>query len=185
MKSTIFDMERGIARCRAIFSAIAILTIYVDPRQPMLTRWLPLTGGLFAMDPYVRTVLFSHLAYSVAIYLVLVRRIAPPRRVAQISTWTDVLFGAAIVLVTEGTTSAFSAFFAFAVLTAGMREGMRATLVVTAVSVTLYLAVILAFAPASETQYLVMRPAYLAITGYLVGYLGEARLNQEARSGSA
>jgi two-component system sensor histidine kinase DesK len=51
-------------------------------------------------------------------------------------------------------------------------------MVVTAVSVVLYLGLIAVSAPDVENLY-IMRPAYLAITGYLVGYLGQQRLMLE------
>ncbi len=180
MTPTILDMERGIARCRMVLATIAILAVYVDPTQPSLTRWLPLTGGLFEIDPLARLVMGSYLVYSLAIYAELEGGGVSPRRLAQVSTWIDVAFGAAIALVTEGATSPFSMFFAFAVITAGLRTGLRATLVVTAISAVLYLTLILVSGPEGETRYL-MRPAYIAITGYLAGYLGQQRLNQEAR----
>lgn len=180
MRPTTLDMERGIARCRIVLSAIAILAVYVDPTQPSLTRWLPLTGGMFLIDPHARVVMGSYLAYSVVLYAGLESGVAPLRRIAQISMWMDVAFGAAIALVTEGATSPFSAFFAFAVITAGLRSGLRATLVVTAISVVLYTVLIFASGPEDRTRYL-MRPAYVAITGYLAGYLGQRRLDQDAR----
>jgi signal transduction histidine kinase len=48
-------------------------------------------------------------------------------------------------------------------------------MLVTAVSVTVYLGMILISAPGRMNIY-VMRPAYLAIVGYLVGYLGQHRI---------
>lgn len=179
---TTFELERGIARCRAILSAVAILAVYVDPTQPSFTRWLPLTGGMFQMDPHAQVVMVSHLVYSLVVYFVSARRLASPRRLAQIGTWLDVPWGTAIALVTEGATSPASPFFAFAVITAGLRSGFRATLFVTAFSVALYLGLIMVAASGPETVYLyLMRPVYIAITGYLAGYLGQERLNQEAR----
>jgi len=180
MSSTTLEMERGIARCRIVLSAIAILAVYIDPTQPSLTRWLPLTGGLFEIDPHARAVMGSYLAYSIVLYAELESGVVSVQRLAQISTWVDVAFGVAIALVTEGATSPFSTFFAFAVITAGLRAGLRATLGVTAISVVLYLILIVVSEPNLETRYL-MRPAYIAITGYLAGYLGQQRLNQEAR----
>jgi len=180
MTPSTLDLERGIARCRIVLSAIAILAVYVDPTQPSLTRWLPLTGGLFVIDPHARIVMGSHLAYAVAFYALLEGRRVPVQRLAQVSAGLDVGFGAAIVLVTEGTTSPFSAFFAFAVIAVGIRAGLRAALWVTAISVMLYLLVVVASEPDVETRY-VMRPAYIALTGYLAGYLGQQRLDQDAR----
>jgi signal transduction histidine kinase len=51
---------------------------------------------------------------------------------------------------------------------------------VTGASVALYLSLILVSHPEGVGFY-IMRPAYLGITGYLVGYLGERRLAVETR----
>ncbi len=181
MSETNFDTERSIARCRVFLSLIAILALYVDPTEPTLTRWLPLTGGAFTVNRYWVTVLVSHLAYSLTLIFLQTRPLVTPARLATISTWGDVLFAAAIALVTEGTTSPFYSFFAFAVLTAGFRSGMHAALVVTGLSVGLYVILVVVSAPTNQAFYIVMRAAYIAITGYLVGYLGQERINQETR----
>lgn len=174
------DIERSIARCRILLSVMAIVAVYVDPTEPTLTRWLPLRGGPFTIDPAALAVLLAHLGYSSTLYYVLARRLVAAPRLAAFATWTDVVFGAAIALVTEGATSPFYAFFAFAVLAVGFRAGFRATLIVTTASVALYLSLIVVSAPQSANFY-IMRPAYLAITGYLVGYLGQQRLILEEK----
>ena len=51
---------------------------------------------------------------------------------------------------------------------------------VTGASVALYLSLILVSRP-EGLHFYIMRPAYLAITGYLVGYLGEQRMILESR----
>jgi signal transduction histidine kinase len=97
-----------------------------------------------------------------------------------VSTVLDVLFGGMIMLVTEGSSSPSFVFFGFAVLAGGLRAGLRPALAITAASVGLYLGLIVVTAPADESAY-VMRPAYLAIMGYLAGYLGQKHLEQERR----
>ncbi|HZO09193.1 MAG TPA: histidine kinase [Myxococcota bacterium] len=172
------DLEASIARSRVFLSAVAILAVYVDPTFPTLNRWLALTGGPFTIDRYTLGVMVTHLAYSLAVVALLARGSVPASFLAAVTPWADVLFGALIALVTEGATSPFYVFFAFAVLAVGLRAGLRATLVVTAVSTALYLSLIAVSAPDNE-NFIIMRPAYLAITGYLVGYLGQQRLNLE------
>jgi len=181
MNDTASDMERSIARCRVFLSLVAIVTVYVDPTPPTLTRWLPISGGWFVISRYGVAVLLSHLVYSLTLVLLQSRPVITRARLAAISTAGDILFAAAIALVTEGTTSPFYAFFAFAVVAAGLRSGLRQALVVTAFSVLLYTIVIITSAPTSEVLYLSMRGAYIAIAGYLVGYLGQERINQEAK----
>jgi signal transduction histidine kinase len=179
MTATSFDMERSIARCRVFLSLISIFALYVDPTEPTLTRWLPLTGGAFTINRYWATVLVAHLVYSLTLWQLLPR--SSPARLARIASFGDVFFAAAVALVTEGTTSPFYSFFTFAVLTVGLRSGLRSALGVTAVSVGLYAILVLASAPANEDFYIAMRAAYIAITGYLVGFFGEQRLKQDAR----
>jgi len=175
------DVERYIAQCRVILSVAAFVTVYIDPTRPTLNmRWMPLTGGPFMLDPHALAVMLSHLGYSTAIFLLAGRRLVAPRQIAVVSTWADVLFGAVIALVTEGANSPYYVFFAFAVLAAGFRAGMRLTLIVTATSVVLYVGLLLVSRPEGLNFY-IMRPAYLAITGYLVGYLAEQRLILQSR----
>ena len=180
MSSSTLDMERSIARCRVFLSLAAILAIYIDPTAPALTRWLPLTGGAFVLDRYWVSVLLGHLTYSLTLVWAQERALASPAHLARIATWGDVFFGVAIALVTESETSIYYVFFAFAVLTVGLRSGLRSALVVTAASIAFYMILTVASAPENQHFY-VMRAAYLAMTGYLVGYLGQERLNQEAR----
>src|SRR5262245_890858 len=137
------DIERTIAHCRVILSVAALVTVYVDPTRPTLTRWMPLTGGPFTLDPLALAVMIAHLVYSVAIDVVLRSRVVSATQIATASTWADVLFGGAIALVTEGANSPFYVFFAFAVLAAGFRAGLRFTVKVTVASVALYLSLIL------------------------------------------
>lgn len=173
------DIERSIARCRLFLSVGALAAVFVDPTEPILTRWIPLTGGSFVIDPYALATLTVHLCYSLIMIAVVSRRSVSLARLATITTCGDVLFGAAIAAFTEGITSPFYAFFAFAVVETGLRAGFRATMLVTAASVGIYLSLIMISASGNANIY-IMRPVYLAITGYLVGYLGQQRLNLEA-----
>jgi signal transduction histidine kinase len=163
-----------------LLSVAALVTVYIDPTRPTLTRWLPLTGGPFTLDPLALAAMIAHLVYSVATDVALRGRLVSATRIASASTWADVLFGGVIALVTEGANSPSCLFFAFAVLAAGFRAGLQLTLKVTVASVALYLSLILVTYPEGVGFY-IMRPVYLAITGYLVGYLGEQRLIVEAR----
>jgi signal transduction histidine kinase len=174
------DLEVSIARCRVLLSAVAMVAVYVDPTHPTLTRWLPLRGGPFTIDPYALAVMTLHLAYSATLYVALTLGRGRVDRLVTAATWADVVFGALIALVTEGATSPFYAFFAFAVVTVGLRAGLGPSLDVTGVSAVLYLSLIAISAP-NNSNFYIMRPVYLAITGYLVGYLGQQRLNLEQK----
>lgn len=171
-------IEQNIARCRLILSVAAFVAVYVDPTEPLLSRWIPLTAGPFVMDPWLWVIMGAHLAYSLVVYVALWRERLSPQRVAPQTMWADVLFGVAIAALTEGVTSPFYVFFAFAVVVVGLRAGLRPAMLVTGVSVGLYgfyLSLIL-ISPGRAANLYIMRPVYLAITGYLVGYLGQQRL---------
>ncbi len=169
------QIERHIARCRVILSVVAFIAVYIDPTAPYVASRLQISSGRFTLDPTVFAVMGVHLTYSLFAYAAAVRGWF---RTARLATWTvgiDVLSGGAIALVTEGATSPFSAFYVFAVVVAGFRSGLRQAMWVTAASVSLYVGIILMTAP-GRTNIYVMRPAYLAIVGYLVGFLGQHRI---------
>jgi TonB family protein len=96
------------------------------------------------------------------------------------TVWVDVAFAVVIATMTEGLTSPSYPFFAFAVLTAGLRFGMRQAMLVTTVNLVLYLCLIVVTMRRGADVY-IMRPVYLGITGYLVGYLGQQSLELQAR----
>ncbi|HYC00964.1 MAG TPA: histidine kinase [Candidatus Limnocylindrales bacterium] len=171
------DIDRNISRCRLILSAVALLALFIDPTQPTVFRE-PREPQWFSIDPYTLTVFAVHLFYGSLVHLSLVRRLVSPDRLATVTTWMDVVFGATIAFFTEGASSPFYAFFIFAVVQVGFRGGFRLALTVTLVSMILYAAMIALSAPGQMNTYL-MRPVYLAIIGYLVAYLGQQRLNLE------
>lgn len=122
----------------------------------------------------------AHLVYAIVVLVCVASQRTASDRLAWISAGLDVAFGAAITLVTEGATSPARVFFAFAVLAVACRSGFRAAVVVTAVSVAVYVGLIF-LAPRQTKSLYAMRSFYFAITGYLIGYLAQQRLNFEAR----
>lgn len=174
------QMAHTIARCRVIFSVLIAAAVLIDPMQPFLNPWVALGGDTSATDPDLLGVALVHLVYSLATYLALRFDLVGAVRMTAITTWTDVLFGAAVALVAGVTTGLFYyPFFTFAVVAAGLQTGFRRTMQVTALSVALWLAAILLASPQSVQLY-VMRPVTLALVGYLVGYLGQRRLDLES-----
>src|SRR5262249_22016697 len=69
-------------------------------------------------------------------------------------------------------------FFSFAIVESAVRWGLRRTLLVTAASAGLWVAMVAVYVPSGIVFYM-MRPVYLLVVGYLVGYLGEQRLALE------
>jgi signal transduction histidine kinase len=132
------------------------------------------------MDSRVFAVMAIHVLYSVVIYVGLRRGWRLPPGLLARTVWTDVLFGSAIAVLTEGVTGPSYPFFAFAVVTSGMRGGLRQAMLVTSVNLGLYLCLILVSVHGNADVY-IMRPVYLAITGYLVGYLWQQRLDLQTQ----
>jgi signal transduction histidine kinase len=169
------QIESRIARCRLILSVVALGAVFADPTTPFLSAWYPLTSGRFIIDPNVLLVMGFHLVFSITVYAAATRQWVPQRYLTTPTMWLDVLLGGAIAIMTEGATSPFYAFFAFAVIVAGFRSGLHEAVRVTVASVGIYLAMIV-FSTSGSWNLYIMRPAYLAIVGYLVGYLGQQRL---------
>jgi hypothetical protein len=170
--------ETGIARCRVILSVVAMFAVLLDPTEPVMVNWLGPVGTVYGVDPRTLGVLGTHLIYSLTVCSLL--RYRPNRcgRITLISSILDVLFGGAIVFCTEGTNSPFYAFFTFGIVAVGFRAGFRWTIVTATASVGLYLGVMLVSAGGDENFY-VMRSVYLGVAGYLIGYLGQRRLDLE------
>ncbi|MFN2376193.1 MAG: sensor histidine kinase [Candidatus Binatia bacterium] len=169
-------IEDRIARCRLILSAVAMGAVFADPTEPFVSDWFPLVSGSFQIDAHVMLVMGLHLLYSVFVYIALQRVWLPLGFIVTWTPWIDVVLSAAIAFVTEGATSPFYPFFVFAAVVAGFRSGLRQAMLITAASVVLYVGMIMISAPGSLNVY-IMRPAYLAIVGYLVGYLGQQRID--------
>ena len=168
-RSGFSSLDLNIGRARIGLSMVTLLSIYVDPT----------VGGAFGIGPTLLALLMFHLACSVAVYTASESDIAAGQLPA-IWTVMDILFATAVAVLTEGPTSPSYAFFAFAIISAGCRFGFRVTILVTLCSVLVYLLTIESGHEVQKRFYM-MRPAYLAIAGYLIAFLGERRANYEAR----
>jgi signal transduction histidine kinase len=163
-------LDLNVARARIALSIVALISIYIDPT----------TGqGIFSIDRYALTTLALHFVYGLTAYGLIRRRVSP-EQVFAMTTALDILFATAIAFFTEGPTSPSYVFFTFAIIAVGCRTGLRATLWVTFVSVALYL-MLIALSPQGVKSLYMMRPAYLAITGCVIGFLGQQRAIFEVR----
>jgi signal transduction histidine kinase len=170
----VIDLESNIARGRIVLSLVTLVSVFVDPTTPHLAAWIPVTSGPFAIDTHLLQVLCVHTLYGVVIYVVS-RRPDGPEYLGGISNVLDVAFAALVTLFTEGPTTPSFVFFAFVIVAVGCRSDFRATVIMTATCTLLYLGLIALLTPGDWHLY-VMRPAYLAITGYLIGFLGQQRV---------
>jgi signal transduction histidine kinase len=136
---------------------------------------LPVSSGLFVIDRRVVLVMFLHLLYSLVVYLALRREPVDVQRIASVTIGADIVFGAVFGMLTEGATSPAYVFFAFVVVAAGLRAGLRQAILVTLATVAMYAGLILVSIERATDMHM-MRPVYLAIAGFVVGYLGQRRL---------
>ncbi len=162
------ELDLKIALARALLSALALASWWVDPSN----------GGWFFIDQVSLVIFALHFAYSIAI-LVLTGRAASPR-LASTCAVLDILFAAVVTVVTEGHTSPAQVFFIFAILEVNCRTGFRAAISVTICSAALYFLLLALYLRGYSHEYL-MRSAYLAIIGYLIGFVGEQRARFESR----
>ena len=148
-----------LTRCLLAFSALAI--IWIDPSEPK--RLVELTYASLAV----------YCVYSAVLALISYRSDWPaPERAFH---WVDVIFYAYLVALTEGTSSIFFYFFLFAILVASFAWGFREGLAVTLVSLVLFTAVGLTFAPTGaefELNRTLIRAVYLFVFGYMIAYWG-------------
>ncbi len=163
------ELDLNISRARMGLSIVAFLSIYIDPA----------TGGVFYISPYALVTLGLHLLYSVSLYFAVNQR-PTVRHLPLVATILDILFAAAVVLVTEGVTSPSYVFFVFAIVAVDCRTGFRESVTVTLSSGLVYF-LLLAFSAGGAKHLYAMRAAYLMITGYLIGFIGEQRARFETR----
>jgi signal transduction histidine kinase len=163
------DLDLKIAFARAVLSVLVFTSWYIDPAY----------GGWFTIDKTSLIILTLHLAYSLATLVLSDRGIARSLMPA-ICTFLDIAFAAAITVVTEGPTSPSWVFFVFAMIVLDCRTSFRAALVVTLCASLVYFLLLAAFVPGPRNENL-MRSAYLAIVGYVIGFIGAQRASFEAR----
>jgi signal transduction histidine kinase len=162
------DLDLNIALGRAVLSVLALSSWYIDPSY----------GGWFVMDKPSLITLTLHLAYSLATFALIYRGIAASL-LPGICTILDIAFAAVITVFTEGPTSPSWLFFVFAIIVVDCRTSFRAAIRVTICSALVYFLLLAAFVPGPRNEYL-MRSAYLAIIGYLIGFIGAQRARLEA-----
>jgi signal transduction histidine kinase len=109
-----------------------------------------------------------------------VRRSVLAKTLPALTVTLDVAFAVVLAIFTEGHTSPAFALFAFAIIAASCRAGFRMTLAVTVSSMLLYFVLLTFLARETRDLYL-MRPVYLAVIGYLIGFLGQQQAKLQAQ----
>jgi signal transduction histidine kinase len=173
-------LERVLAIGRAFLTVSGLVSIYVDPTEP--ARLAELTYA----------VLFAYALYSLIVLAFVHRATRLALRDGEILHGIDILWTAALTFVSNGVGSPFFLFFIFVVLAAAYRWGFRGTIVTGAVVVGLVAvqSLIATLGPwrglfsivADDINRTIMRVAYLLLTAFLVGYLGEEEKALRAES---
>ena len=164
-------LERVLAIGRAFLTVWGLVAVYVDPTEP---------SGLAELS---YALLVGYALYSVIVLVFVERatRLAP--RDGEFLHAIDILWTAVLTFVSNGVGSPFFLFFIFVVLAAAFRWGFRATMITAAVVFGLVAVqtLVLAAGPwgklfstsGDEINRTIMRVAYLLLSAFMVGYLGE------------
>ena len=173
-------LERVLAIGRAFLTVSGLISIYIDPTEP--ARLAELTYA----------VLFAYALYSLIVLAFVHRATRLALRDGEILHSIDILWTAALTFVSNGVGSPFFLFFIFVVLAAAYRWGFRGTVVTGAVVVGLLAiqSLVATLGPwrglfsivADDLNRTIMRVAYLLLTAFLVGYLGEEEKALRAES---
>jgi signal transduction histidine kinase len=164
--------ERVLAVGRAFLTVMGLIAIYLDPTEP--TRLQGLTYG----------VLLGYAAYSLAVlaYVHGTARITPLHERALHGL--DIMWTSLLTFVSDGPVSPFFLFFLFAVLAAAYRWGFRETVGTAVITLGVFLTEVAVAAAHPfgatwlssiefELNRMILRVAYLMLTGVLLGYLAE------------
>ena len=164
-------LERVLAIGRAFLTVWGLVAFYVDPTEP---------SGLAELS---YAILVGYALYSVIVLVFVERTMRLASRDGEFLHGIDILWAAALTFVSNGVSSPFFLFFIFVVLAAAFRWGFRATMITAAVVLGLVAVqtIILAAGPrgtlfslnGEEINRTIMRVAYLLLSAFMVGYLGE------------
>ena len=165
----VMDLELTVSRARIVLCPVVLLSVYVDPT----------TGGFLGVGTRMLAILILHLIYGLATYwMVSAGKLTVS--LLWITAAFDLIFATSLAFFTEGPTSPALALFMFAIVAVGCWADMRSILLVTLLSVILYLLAIIVSSRSLTNPYL-MRAMYLAIAAYLVDFIGQHRNRFEAR----
>ncbi len=169
--------EKIIAFCRVLLAMATLVVVGLDSRAQAAQ---PTPGTLL---------LVAYAAYSGLLFLQVRAERLRQELVAPYSTAADVVWISLISVFTEGGVSPFFLLHVFVISSVSVRWGLRATMAVTLLLAALYpVTPLLAswLLAADELGFRrphLVRPIYLLVLGYLIGYLGEHERRSKRKLG--
>lgn len=166
-------VERILAVGRAFLAISGLTAIYLDPTEP--ARF---AGLMYAL-------LTSYAVYSVVVLAVIRRNVRLGLHLSIALHGIDILWASALTFFSQGPVSPFFLYFLFVSLAAAYRRGFRETMATTVVTVVVRAAgrcrgrrgaLAHAWATESVINPIIIRTAYLLLTGFLLGYLAAQEL---------
>jgi signal transduction histidine kinase len=167
--------EKVIAFSRLMLALAAAFIVTADPKQPTI-----LPGATYAS-------LASYIAFSwLVLWLVRTERVRQ-EVVARATVVADVAWITVLTLLTERGASPFFLLHVFVISSVAVRTGLRGTLRIAVVlAVTYPLTAYAASRYVAPDLFLfhrfhIVRPLYLLVLGYLIGYLGDHELRAKQK----
>ncbi len=161
-----------IAVIRLILVLSGLLITYIDPA---------LHTSLFR---YTYSVLGLYTLYSISVYIIAVRQTSLLKPVLRWAHWVDVGWYIVLIALSLGASGIFFFGFFFAILVASFRWGFLEGLRVALVSAILFIIVGIVIAylePTFELNRFMLRPIYLIVLGYMIGYWGDLEITFKRR----
>jgi signal transduction histidine kinase len=166
--------ERAVAWLRVAFAAVAVFVIQLNPERVALFPELSFIS------------LSSFFLYSLVVLYLAWHNKLTSSSLGIVTNSLDVVWIAVIVFSTGGSRTPFFFYYSFPVITASIRWGLKGSLPVALVGVTLYVVVRLSLA--AETMgkpvgidMLLVRSMYLIVLAGIFGYISEFERKQNQR----
>jgi signal transduction histidine kinase len=173
-KGWLLRRERAVAWLRVVFAGVAVVVIQLNPER-------------VARFPELSFIsLTSFFVYSLAVLYLAWRNKFTSSPLGILTTSLDVVWIAVIVFSTGGSRTPFFFYYSFPVITASIRWGLKGSIPVALVGVTLYIVVRLSLAAESMgspigIDILLVRSLYLILLACIFGYISEFERKQNQR----
>lgn len=169
--------EKIIAFCRVLMAATTVAIAIVDPQQPSYEPEL----GYFVLGSYV--------VWSALLFWIVRGEHMGQERLGYFSTVTDIAWILAITLFTERGATPFFLLNIFLISSVSVRWGFAVSLPVTLLLAAMYPGLVFASGRLLDPDNFsvhrahLVRPLYLIVLGYLIGYLGEYERRSKRKLG--